>query len=59
LPGCTCRDDPPTVGARTGAEVDHPVRLGDHIHVVFGDHDSVPGIDQACQFWNFAADAMS
>ena len=49
LPGCTCSDDPATVGARAGPQIDYSVRPGDHIHIVFGDYDGVPGIDQAVQ----------
>ncbi len=45
-------DDAPAAGATFGAEVDHPVGLGDHVQVVLDDDDAVAGVDQAVQHAN-------
>src|SRR5213083_585389 len=42
------RDDhAPARGAAFGAEIDHPIGLGDEIEVMFDDDDAVAGIDKA------------
>ena len=40
------RDDPAAFLARAGPDVDHPVRAGDHAHVVLDDDHGVAGVDQ-------------
>src|SRR5215213_4876839 len=43
------RDDAPAVVACAWAQIDHPVRPGDHSHVVFGHYYRVARIDEAMQ----------
>jgi hypothetical protein len=42
-------NDTPTGAAPTGAEVDDPVGLGDHVQVVLDEDDAVAGVHEAVQ----------
>jgi hypothetical protein len=47
--GRALRDDAAAALATLGAEVDDPVRLGDHVEVVLDHHHAVPAVDQPVQ----------